>query len=163
MVDNPDGSYIHKDPFNDTHLMCMKMKLPNTYSVTFDRKQFKQEVNWDVPIFNKEDPPKGLWSAYTSPCTGDSGSPQMLFAVKQKDPKFVLAAILSKHVGRFYNKTSDTFYHAPCGAHTENTEKKKPYLEAEDDIIKTIGFSVKITYGPIFQWIKTRSRTRPVP
>ena len=140
-------------------MMCMNMKLPTTYSVTFERKLLRQAVNWDKPIFKQEDPPKkGLWMAYTSTCPGDSGSPQMLFVVKEKDPKYVLAAIHSRGVGDFYNATTMNFYRAPCGTHTENTEKS-PNHPKEEDTLRTIGISQKITYGPIFQWIKSKLKT----
>ena len=154
MVNNPNGSYYTNDPFIDTYAMCMNMKLPITYSVTFERKFLRQEINWDVPIFKKEKPPKkGLWSAYTATCSEDSGSPQMLFAITPKESKFVLAAVHSRSVGHFYNKTSNTFYPAPCGTHTNNTEKNHPNQE---NILRDISISLKITYGPILEWIKSQ-------
>ena len=136
--------------------MCMDIKRPTTYSVTFNRTLFGLKVNWDKPIFEQEDPPKGLWSAYSSPCSGDSGSPQMLYVVTPDEPKFVVAAILSGGVGQFYNKTSKTIYRAPCGTHTKNTEKRSK--KHSQNILRDIGISDKITYGPILQWIKSKLR-----
>ena len=152
-INNKDGSYFSADyPFFDEYMMCESMKLPITYSVTFRKKLFRQEINWDVPIFKREDPSKTrLWSAYRAPCSTDSGAPQMLYVVKEKDPKFVLAAIHSESAGYFRNKTTGSRYLAPCGTHTENTEKLH---SSEEDILRKIGISVKITYGEIFQWIK---------
>ena len=133
------------------------MNLPATYSVTFNRKLLRQGVNWVNPIFGQEDPPKtGVWMSYTSPCSGDSGSPQMLFVVEQKDPKFVLAAIYSTRMVPFPT-TGGPDYAAPCGTSTENTRKSHP---DEEDILKNIGISVKITYPPISQWIEWRSESR---
>ena len=107
-----------------------------------------------MPIFKREDPSKTrLWSAYRAPCSTDSGAPQMLYVVKEKDPKYVLAAIHSRAVGDFYNATTMNFYRAPCGTHTENTEIS-PNHPKQEDTLRTIGITHKITYGPIFQWIK---------
>ena len=120
------------------------------------KKLFRQEINWDVPIFKKEDPSKTqLWSAYTAPCSADSGAPQMLYVVKEKDPKFVLGAIFSRALGYFGLQRTDggPIYAAPCGTNTENTEKSH---NDEEDILRKIGESVKITYGPLFQWIRTK-------
>ena len=161
MLNDPQGSYYSKDPFVDTYMMCINMKLPTTYSVTFELNTFlnRQEVNWNRPIFRQEDPPKkGLWMAYTSTCPGDSGSPQMLFVVKKKDPKYVLAAIHSRAAGDFYNATTMNFYRAPCGTHTENTEQS-PNHPNDEDTLRTIGITHKITYVPIFQWIKSKVKT----
>ena len=152
-ITNKYGSYFtENDPFIEEYTMCEIMKLPTTYSVIFERKLFRQKINWDKPIFKQEDPSKtGLWSAYTAPCSGDSGAPQMLYVVKQKDPKFVLAAIHSRSTGYLYNQTSQRRLITPCGTHTKNTEK---HNWSEEDILRQIGMSVKITYGEIFQWIR---------
>ena len=161
--DKQYGSYFTGPRFIDEFMMCMNMKLPTTYSVTFERKLFRQAVNWDKPIFEQEDPPKtGLWTAYTSPCGGDSGSPQMMFVLNQKDPKFVLGAIFSRALGYFGLQRTDggPIYAAPCGTNTENTEKSH---NDEEDILRKIGESVKITYGPLFQWIRTKKLIRAVP
>ena len=159
-INNKDGSYFTADdPFFDEYMMCESMKLPITYSVTFRKKLFRQEINWDVPIFKREDPSKTrLWSAYRAPCSTDSGAPQMLYVVKERDPKYVLAAIHSRAVGDLYNATTMNFYRAPCGTHTENTEKS-PNHPKEEDTMRTIGITQKITYGPIFQWIMSKLQT----
>ena len=154
------GSYNTGLTFVDEFLMCMNMKLPTTYSVTFKRKLLRQGVDWVNPIFEQEDPPKtGLWTAYTSPCDGDSGSPQMMYVVKQRDPKFVLGAIYSKLSGMFGAQGADAFL-APCGTNTEDTHKSH---NDEEDILRSIGESVKITYGPLFQWIRTKRLIGTVP
>ena len=166
MINDPLGSYYKsKFPFINTYMMCINMKLPTTYSVTFELNKFfnRQEVNWNKPIFKQEDPPKtGLWTTYTSPCGGDSGSPQMMFVLSQKDPKFVLGAIFSRTLGYFGLQRTDggPIYSAPCGTNTENTEKSH---NDEEDILRKIGESVKITYGPLFQWIRTKWLIRAVP
>ena len=143
-------------------MMCMNTKRPTTYSVAFESKD--SEVNWDKPIFEQEHPPHTgnyyasflyghLWSAYTSICSGDSGSPQMLFADTPKEPKFVVAAIASESVGSLFNRSSGSLYQAPCGTHTYVLEKSH---NDQERVLRNIGISIKITYGQIFQWIKSK-------
>ena len=142
--------------------MCMNTKRPITHSVAFESKD--SEVNWDKPIFEQEDPPNEgvyygshayghLWSAYVAICSGDSGSPQMLFVDSLKEPKFAVAAIASESVGSLYNSSSRSLYKAPCGTQTYVLERSHGDQER---VLRDIGISIKITYGQIFQWIKSK-------
>ena len=79
----------------------------------------------------------------------------MLFVDTPDDPKLVVKAIIHEGIGEFYNKTRKTTYNAPCGTHTKNTEQSHP---DQEDILRKIAISQKVTYGPILQWIKSKLR-----
>ena len=161
MLWNPIGSYnlfSSLQPFRvqDDYKVCMNMELPKTQVVKFERKKVFGSfsiIDWDHPIFEKEDPPKDMHSAYSSTCFGDSGSPQMIYIESDYDePKFVVAAILSQGInGKIGDLKSMTYIHLPCGSNVINEFKMNDF---EKYSVKSVSISQSITDHRILNWIK---------
>ena len=60
-------------------MLCVHSILPKTQVIRFERKKDESgtlgEIDWEKPIFTREDPPEDMLSAYTGPCKGDSVAP----------------------------------------------------------------------------------------
>ena len=155
MLKTSGGSYNIPFIEEDTFKLCMNMKLPKTQVVRFERKKILglfSVIDWNKPIFEKEDPPKDMFGVYSSPCYGDSGSPQMIYVENDySEPKFFVAAIAKGQWGKIYDFRTEKYIPIPCGGNIINTNK---YNQREEYIIKSIGTSHSITHLKIFKWIE---------
>ena len=156
MLKTSGGSYNIPFIEEDIFKLCMNMKLPKTQVVRFERKKILglfSVIDWNKPIFEKEDPPKDMFGVYSSPCYGDSGSPQMIYIESDYDePKFVVAAILSQGInGKIGDLKSMKYIHLPCRSNVINEFKMNDF---EKYSVKSVSISQSITDHRILNWIK---------
>ena len=138
--------------------ICLKSELPQTRTVTFKRK--KKMIDWKKPHFQKDDNSERKTNGYRVPCSGDSGSGQVVSTSislnSVEDFKYVLAAV---HTGGtaspFTDKNDRKKYSVPCGSYAY--DKLGTVLKAES--------KAQITSWPhIFNWIKaTAGIEQPSP
>ena len=147
-------------------MLCMNIKRPATLVVTFRRKsqsrrlgRTSNKVDWTNGVFGRENNNENLWTSYTAPCNGDSGSPQMFYDYNkinpEKEPKFVLAAIYVGSITKYNIQSAYTYTTPPCGIRTNQMNKYQRKPE-EEVILQAISISQKITHPKIFNWIKNK-------
>ena len=154
-------------------MLCEHSILPKTQVIRFEREKHEGgtlgEIDWENPIFEKEDPPEDMLSAYTAPCPGDSGAPEWFCLRSERSPllsedsdgfvdeaKMVLAAVQTANSGRIYDDKQKKFRDdIPCGS---NIFKGREVFKDEKDFVRYLAISQQITHPKIFDWIKEKIR-----
>ena len=178
-----------KDPLNlGTHsidnvedfMMCEHSILPKTQVIRFEREKHEGgtlgEIDWENPIFEKEDPPEDMLSAYTGPCKGDSGAPEWFCLRSERSPllsedsdgfvdeaKMVLAAVQTASLGRIYDDNKKKFQNVPCGSNIFRNFAGSPYKReflTEKEFVRYLALKQGITYPKIFDWIKNTMKLK---
>ena len=160
MLENPFGSH-HNILIRD-YMLCQHSLLPETQVMRFERKIDESgtlgDIVWETPIFERENPPQDMLSAYTGPCEGDSGAPEW-FCLKNinSEAKFVLAAVQTASLGRIYDDNKKKFQNVPCGSNIFRNFAGSPYKReflTEKEFVRYLALKQGITYPKIFDWIK---------
>ena len=159
MLKNPFGS--HYQDIVEDYMLCEHSILPETQVIRFERIEVNGllgDIDWDTPIFERETPPEDMLSAYTSPCSGDSGAPEW-FCLNNinNEAKFVLAAVFSTSLGWMYHDNKKEFQLVPCGSNLFRNFTGSPYKReflTEKEFVRFLAISQGITYPKIFNWIK---------
>jgi len=161
MLKIPFGSY-HMENVGD-FMLCVHSILPKTQVIRFERKKDESgtlgEIDWEKPIFTREDPPEDMLSAYTGPCKGDSGAPSW-FCVKNinNEARFVVAAVHTTGAGRIYDDNKKEFLgeNVLCGHNIFIYPHFRKYYSTEKEFVRYLGISQSITHPKIFDWLKAK-------
>jgi hypothetical protein len=146
------------------YMLCMKSKLPKTETVTFKLKaktpkSKDKPIDWKNPLFVTDYNSKSESGGYRVPCTGDSGSGQVVLTSIGVTPlgsyKYVLAAITTYGLeGTFVDKGNPV--NIPCGSYVQ-TNTLVPGMKK---VLKTAEESHSTSWPEIFNWIKQKAEIK---
>ena len=164
MLKTPFGSYGTPDVKD--YMLCMHSVLPETQVIRFEPKKDESgtlgDIDWETPIFERENPPEDMLSAYTGPCEGDSGAPQWVCLKNiNNEAKFVLAAVHTASAGSIYDDNKKEFQSVPCGSNIFRNFAGSPYKREfiiEEEFVRYLALSQGVTHPKIFDWIKEKIR-----
>ena len=134
------------------YMLCLKSEFPITKTVTFNRKKttLGTPIDWKKPLFVNYDNTRSSMNGYRVPCSGDSGSGQVVLTSINKNSKkqfrYVLAAIYDATISDDFTDDDGTEYGIPCGSYTRDDRTKK--------VLHSAATAQSTSWPDIFAWIK---------
>ena len=133
-------------------MFCLKSQFPITKTVTFKREKTTvgNPIKWKKPLFVNYDNTRSSMNGYRVPCSGDSGSGQVVLTSVNKNSKkqfrYVLAAVYDATISDDFTDDDGTQYDIPCGSYTRD--------DTTNEFLKSAATAQSTSWPDIFAWIK---------
>ena len=164
-MDKDTDNVCNRNPIWDpNYMLCMKSILPETKSVTYERKSRccgnfgKKPIDWKDPFFFQEDNSNGP-KGYRVPCRGDSGSGQVVsISIDPKLPKSFKYVLASIYTGTMQDNANVNGINMdmPCGALALIYD----FNSNRVDTLESQALAQSTSWPKILDWIKNKAKIK---